>query len=341
MQLPQAWTFDAHLIDQGWQQTRGQQSCPTGAMRAVKVEDDEMARMAREQNLEVMRPELGTKPRVYYRNLWRYSKCFIGGSVAEEKNGVVDCVEGASVQLLKDGASVGGDHDATITAISNSTGSTRIPAATPCRSFASGRSKTVEASSAPASISARSGCSGSDHEQDGSARWLLPRLSDGAAAAQTPAYPDRPITLVITSAPGGVTDVVGRALAQELTKAWGQQVIVENKGGAAHIIGAEAVAKAAPDGYTLLVGESGTFTVNPTLLPKDKVPYDTRKGFHPDHRARSHLPGAPRRQIVAGCERGRTDRAGQTEAGPVDLRHRRRRLGAAYEHGAVRQHGRA
>ena len=106
LQLPQAWTFDAHLIDQGWQQTRGQQSCPTGAMRAVCVEDEEMARMADEQALEVMKPELNTKPRVYYRNLFRYSKCFIGGSVAEEKDGVVDCVEGASVQLVKDGASV-------------------------------------------------------------------------------------------------------------------------------------------------------------------------------------------------------------------------------------------
>jgi nitrate reductase beta subunit len=106
LQLPQAWTFDAHLIDQGWQQTRGQQSCPTGAMRAIKVEDEEMARMAREQNLEVIKPDLGSKPRVYYRNLWRYSKCFIGGSVAEEKNGTVDCVEGASVQLVRDGASI-------------------------------------------------------------------------------------------------------------------------------------------------------------------------------------------------------------------------------------------
>ena len=101
----------------------------------------------------------------------------------------------------------------------------------------------------------------------------------GAAAAQT--YPDRPITLIITSAPGGVTDVTGRALAQELSKAWGQQVIVENKGGAAHILGAETVAKATPDGYTLLVGESGTFTINPTLLPKDKVPYDSEKDFIP------------------------------------------------------------
>jgi Fe-S-cluster-containing dehydrogenase component len=101
LQLPQAWTFDAHLIDQGWQQTRGQQSCPTGAMRAIKVEDEEMARIASEQELEVMKPEAGTKPRVYYRNLWRYSKCFIGGTVSTEANGLVDCVEGAEVRLLK------------------------------------------------------------------------------------------------------------------------------------------------------------------------------------------------------------------------------------------------
>jgi hypothetical protein len=76
-------------------------------MRAISVEDEEMARIAREQNLEVMKPELNSRPRVYYRNLWRYSKCFIGGSVSEEKDGVIDCLEGATVQLLKDGASVG------------------------------------------------------------------------------------------------------------------------------------------------------------------------------------------------------------------------------------------
>jgi Fe-S-cluster-containing dehydrogenase component len=105
-QVPQAWNFDAHLIDDGWQQTRGHQSCPTGAMRAVYIEEADMARMVEDDGLEVMRPELGTKPRVYYRNLWRYSKCFIGGSVASEGNGMVDCVEGAKVRLLKDGACV-------------------------------------------------------------------------------------------------------------------------------------------------------------------------------------------------------------------------------------------
>jgi tripartite-type tricarboxylate transporter receptor subunit TctC len=103
----------------------------------------------------------------------------------------------------------------------------------------------------------------------------------GSAAAAQSGYPNRPVTLIVTSVPGGVTDVTGRALAQELTRAWGQPVIVENKGGAAHIIGAAEVAKSASDGYTLLVGESGTFTVNPTLLPKDKVPFDAEKDFVP------------------------------------------------------------
>jgi Fe-S-cluster-containing dehydrogenase component len=106
LQVPQAWTFDAHLIDSGWRQTRGQQSCPTGAMRAICVDDVEMAKIVREQELEVVRPELQTKPRVYYKNLWRYSTCFIAGSVSMETRGAVDCIEGATVRLLKNGAVV-------------------------------------------------------------------------------------------------------------------------------------------------------------------------------------------------------------------------------------------
>jgi len=105
-QVPQIWPFDAHLLDQGWDKTRGDLSCPTGAMRSIKVEDAEMARMAREEELEVIRPELKTRPRVYYRNLWRYTKCFIGGTLSAEQGGVIDCVEGARVRLLKDGAVV-------------------------------------------------------------------------------------------------------------------------------------------------------------------------------------------------------------------------------------------
>jgi len=105
-EIPQAWPFDAHLIDQGWNQTRGHQACPTGAMRAVKLEDAEMALMAEVEGLEVMKPELGTKPRVYYRNLWRYSTAFIAGSISIEGGGLVDCVEDATVTLMKDGNQV-------------------------------------------------------------------------------------------------------------------------------------------------------------------------------------------------------------------------------------------
>jgi Fe-S-cluster-containing dehydrogenase component len=104
--VPQAWTFDAHLLDQGWTKTRGQLSCPTQAMRAVNVEDGEMARMVRDDGLEVLKPELGTKPRVWYKNLWRYSTAFIGGSVSAQANGTVDCVEGATVRLMKDGGAI-------------------------------------------------------------------------------------------------------------------------------------------------------------------------------------------------------------------------------------------
>ena len=71
-------------------------------MRAIKVEDNEMRRMAREQKLEVMKPELNAMPRVYYRNLWRYSKCFIGGTISAKTVDGVDCVEGAKVRLVKD-----------------------------------------------------------------------------------------------------------------------------------------------------------------------------------------------------------------------------------------------
>ena len=79
----------------------------------------------------------------------------------------------------------------------------------------------------------------------------------------------------------GVTDVAARAVGQELSKAWGQPVIVENRGGAAHILGAQSVAKADPDGYTLMVGEAGTFTINPTVYPPGKLPYDTDRDFVP------------------------------------------------------------
>jgi tripartite-type tricarboxylate transporter receptor subunit TctC len=104
-----------------------------------------------------------------------------------------------------------------------------------------------------------------------------------AALAQAPgspaAYPTKPVTIVVPAAPGGVTDALGRALAQRFTEAWGQQVIVENKPGANNQIAAEYVTKAAPDGYTLFIGPETTFVVNPSLYPR--LPYDPVKGFTP------------------------------------------------------------
>ncbi|MSQ53088.1 MAG: oxidoreductase [Betaproteobacteria bacterium] len=100
-QLPQAWPFDAHLLDQGWTKTRGSQVCPTQAMRTLHVEDDEMQRIVKEEGLQVLHPEFKTKPRIYYKNLDRFYKAFVGGSVAGMIDGVIECIEGARVVLRK------------------------------------------------------------------------------------------------------------------------------------------------------------------------------------------------------------------------------------------------
>lgn len=102
-QLPQAWIFDAHLLDQGWKEPRCAQSCPTDCIKAVKTDAAGMARLVDEQKLEVLKPELRTSPRVYYRNLHRYAKYFVGGSVVAAIKGRRECVQGASVTLLMDG----------------------------------------------------------------------------------------------------------------------------------------------------------------------------------------------------------------------------------------------
>jgi tripartite-type tricarboxylate transporter receptor subunit TctC len=102
-----------------------------------------------------------------------------------------------------------------------------------------------------------------------------------AAAANAQTYPSKTITIVVTAAAGGVSDVVARGVGQRLAEAWGQQVVIDNKGGGAHIIGGQMVAKAVPDGHTLLVAEAGTFTLNPTIYPKEKLSYDTEKDLAP------------------------------------------------------------
>jgi len=103
-QLPQKCTFCAHLLDQGWKQTRCVQACPTGAITHVFLEDEELERLVRDEKLERYGGEkLGAKPRCFYKNLHRYDRVFIAGTVATGNEERSDCVEGATVRLLKDG----------------------------------------------------------------------------------------------------------------------------------------------------------------------------------------------------------------------------------------------
>jgi len=97
------------------------------------------------------------------------------------------------------------------------------------------------------------------------------------ASAQT--YPTKPIRLVVPFPPGGATDILARDVAQKLTEAWGQQVIVDNRPGAGGNIGSELVAKSAPDGYTLEMGTVGTHAINASLYAK--MPYDHVNDFAP------------------------------------------------------------
>ncbi|MBI3916994.1 MAG: tripartite tricarboxylate transporter substrate binding protein [Betaproteobacteria bacterium] len=106
---------------------------------------------------------------------------------------------------------------------------------------------------------------------------LLVVLAWSASAAQN--YPVRPIRLVIPYPPGGPTDFVGRTVGQKLTEFMGQQVVVDNRPGAATVIASELVARAAPDGYTLLFGTGGGTFLAPLIVPN--VPYDPRRDFGP------------------------------------------------------------
>jgi tripartite-type tricarboxylate transporter receptor subunit TctC len=99
-------------------------------------------------------------------------------------------------------------------------------------------------------------------------------------AAQAQTYPSRTVTFVVTATAGGVTDILARAIGARLAEKWGQQVVIENRGGGAHVIGAQQVANAAPDGHTLMFAEAGTYVINPNLY-KDKAPIDIERDFIP------------------------------------------------------------
>jgi tripartite-type tricarboxylate transporter receptor subunit TctC len=102
-------------------------------------------------------------------------------------------------------------------------------------------------------------------------------IADGVQA-QT-AWPVKPVRIVVPFAPGGTTDILARAIAPELSRAFGQSFVVENRAGAGGNVGADVVAKSAPDGYTLLMGTVGTHGINKSLY--SKMPYDPQKDFAP------------------------------------------------------------
>ena len=99
------------------------------------------------------------------------------------------------------------------------------------------------------------------------------------ASAWSQQYPMRPVRFIVGFVPGGVADLLARALAQKLTDAWGQQVIVDNRAGGGGVISMQLVGKAAPDGYTLLMGSSTQFSINPALRPN--LPYDPVRDYTP------------------------------------------------------------
>ncbi len=100
---------------------------------------------------------------------------------------------------------------------------------------------------------------------------LLALLSVTAVQAAAPAYPSKPIKLIIPFSPGGATDVIGRTIAQELSKPLGQSIVVENKEGAGGVIGASSVARSSPDGYTLLLSSLSTFGLGSSQVPYDPI----------------------------------------------------------------------
>ncbi len=100
LQIPQKCTFCAHLVDDGWEKTRCLQSCPTGALSMRHVEPAEMKGIIRSEKLESYQPQYKSEPHVYYKNLYRFTRCFIGGSIAVRLNGKDECVEGAKVALI-------------------------------------------------------------------------------------------------------------------------------------------------------------------------------------------------------------------------------------------------
>jgi hypothetical protein len=145
----------------------------------------------------------------------------------------------------------------------------------------------------------------------------------GAAVAQD--YPSRPITLIVPYAAGGGNDLMARTAAEKMSKTLGQQIVIENRGGAGGSIATRQIAKADADGYTLGLGGTGTLAINPTLYAN--VGYDPRKDFRADRADRHQRTGGVRASLAASAIHPRSDRAREEGARQAQLclgRHRQR-----------------
>ena len=100
LQIPQAWPFDAHLLDRGWEKTKLEAVCPTGVFKSIKVTDVEMMNLVDEESLQTLEPKSGARPRVYYKNRHLFDTCFLGGTVITETEGIEECVEGATIVAM-------------------------------------------------------------------------------------------------------------------------------------------------------------------------------------------------------------------------------------------------
>jgi len=106
LQLPQHWNFDAHLLDAGWLAPRPVQACPTGALAAIRLDDDERDQMIAAEGLETL-PGSAHRPRLFYRNLRRYTHEFAGGTLVGREAGLESCLAGARIALLRGDARIG------------------------------------------------------------------------------------------------------------------------------------------------------------------------------------------------------------------------------------------
>jgi hypothetical protein len=169
--------------------------------------------------------------------------------------------------------------------------SSHILAATSDANFGIKGTLALDDSSAPFEPEVRNRCCSNMSANFGFGALVAAAAIAVAAHSMAPAaaqdYPARPITLIVSQAPGGGNDAIARILADTMTRGLGQQIIVENRPGAGGTLGTRQLAKSAPDGYTLVMGSTGTIAMAPSVYPN--VGYDPRKDFAPigPQRARS------------------------------------------------------